>query len=116
MTSSVGSIVEKALVTENDKDGDLGNDWLATHSVGSGAYKVVSWKPSESVTLAASEDFYLGAPSMKRVIVQHIQESARQRLLLEKGDVDVARNLNRKMSLVSRTRRTWRSIPSCVVS
>lgn len=94
LTATVGGIVEKALVMENEKDGDMGNDWLATHSAGSGAYEVVSWKPSESYTLAANPDFYLGAPTMKRVIVQHIQESATQRLLLEKGDVDVARNLN----------------------
>lgn len=94
LTATVGSIVEKALVMENEKDGDLGNDWLATNSAGSGAYKVVSWKPVESVTLAANPDFYKGEPAMKRVIVQHIQESATQRLLLEKGDIDVARNLN----------------------
>ncbi len=94
LTATVGGIVEKALVMENEKDGDMGNEWLATNSAGSGAYEVVSWKPSESYTLAANPDFYLGAPAMKRVIVQHIQESATQRLLLEKGDVDVARNLN----------------------
>jgi len=94
LTATVGSIVEKALVMENEKDGDLGNEWLATNSAGSGAYKVVSWKPVESVTLAANPDFYKGEPAMKRVIVQHIQESTTQRLLLEKGDIDVARNLN----------------------
>lgn len=94
LTATVGSIVEKALVMENEKDGDLGNEWLATNSAGSGAYKVVSWKPVESVTLEANPDFYKGEPAMKRVIVQHIQESATQRLLLEKGDIDVARNLN----------------------
>ncbi|MFK7996716.1 MAG: ABC transporter substrate-binding protein [Granulosicoccus sp.] len=94
LTATVGSIVEKALVMANEKDGDLGNEWLATNSAGSGAYKVVSWKPVESVTLEANPDFYKGAPAMKRVIVQHVQESATQRLLLEKGDVDVARNLN----------------------
>ena len=94
LTATLGGIVEKALVMENEQDGDLGNAWLATNSAGSGAYKVVNWKPSESYTLAANPDFYLGAPTMKRVIVQHIQESATQRLLLEKGDVDIARNLN----------------------
>tara|TARA_R110001599_G_scaffold197965_2_gene394641 strand:- start:1022 stop:1918 length:897 start_codon:yes stop_codon:yes gene_type:complete len=31
---------------------------------------------------------------MKRVFMRHIQESATQRLLLEKGDIDVARNLS----------------------
>ncbi len=94
LTSTIGSIVEKALVMENEKDGDMGNDWLATNSAGSGAYKVVSWKPAESVTLVSNPDFYKGEPAMERVIVQHIQESATQRLLLEKGDIDVARNLN----------------------
>lgn len=94
LTATIGGIVDKKLVMEHEKDNDLGNEWLKTNSAGSGAYKVVSWKPSESVTLQANEDFYLGAPAMKRVIVRHIQESATQRLLLEKGDIDIARNLN----------------------
>lgn len=94
LAATVGSIVEKALVLENEKDGDLGNEWLATNSAGSGAYKVVNWKPVESVMLQSNPDFYKGAPAMERVIVQHVQESATQRLLLEKGDIDVARNLN----------------------
>ncbi|MCB1493960.1 MAG: ABC transporter substrate-binding protein [Rhodobiaceae bacterium] len=94
LSAAIGGIVDKKVVMEHDKDGDLGNEWLKTNSAGSGAYKVVSWKPSESVTLESNPDFYLGAPAMKRVIVRHIQESATQRLLLEKGDIDVARNLN----------------------
>lgn len=94
LTATIGGIVDKKLVMENEQDGDLGNAWLKTNSAGSGAYKVISWKPSESVTLQSNPDFYLGAPAMERVIVRHIQESATQRLLLEKGDIDVARNLN----------------------
>ncbi len=94
LTSTIGGIVDKKTVMANEADGDLGNLWLKTNSAGSGAYKVVSWKPVESVTLEANPDFYKGEPAMKRVIVRHIQESATQRLLLEKGDVDVARNLN----------------------
>lgn len=94
LTSTIGGIVDKKVVLEHQKDGDLGNEWLKTNSAGSGAYKVVSWKPVESVTLVSNPEFYKGAPAMKRVIVQHIQESATQRLLLEKGDIDVARNLN----------------------
>lgn len=37
---------------------------------------------------------YLGAPAMERVITRHVTESASQRLLLERGDIDIARNLN----------------------
>jgi len=94
LTSTIGGIVDMKTVMANEKDGDMGNEWLKTNSAGSGAYKVVSWKPNESVTLQANPEFYKGEPAMKRVIVRHVQESATQRLLLEKGDIDVARNLN----------------------
>ncbi len=79
---------------EHESDGDLGHEWLKTNSAGSDAYKLANWRPAEAVTLEANPDFYLGAPAMERVIIRHISESATQRLLLERGDVDVARNLN----------------------
>lgn len=94
LTATIGGIVDKTLVMEHEVDGDMGNTWLKTNSAGSGAYTLVSWKPNESVTLQANPDFYQGAPAMERVIVRHIQESATQRLLLERGDIDIARNLN----------------------
>lgn len=94
LTATIGGIVDMKTVMANEVDGDMGNLWLKTNSAGAGAYNVVSWKPNESVTLQANDDFYLGAPAMKRVIVRHVQESATQRLLLEKGDIDIARNLN----------------------
>ncbi len=94
LTATIGSIVDKELVMANEVDGDFGNTWLKTNSGGSGAYKLQSWKPNESISLQANPDFYKGAPAMERVIVRHVVESASQRLLLERGDVDVARNLN----------------------
>ncbi|MGC9419344.1 MAG: ABC transporter substrate-binding protein [Rhodovulum sp.] len=94
LTATIGAIVDKKTVMEHEVDGDMGNQWLATNSAGSGAYSVVAWKPNESVTLESNPDFYLGAPAMERVVVRHVQESATQRLLLERGDIDIARNLN----------------------
>ncbi|MHA3916035.1 ABC transporter substrate-binding protein [Halovulum sp. GXIMD14793] len=94
LTAGIGAIVDMKTVEENAVDGDMGNTWLATNSAGSGPYKLVSWKPNESVTLQSNPDYYGGAPAMERVITRHVQESASQRLLLEKGDIDVARNLN----------------------
>ncbi len=94
LTATVGGIVDSKVVMEHDVEGDLGNEWLRTHTAGSGAYTLTSWKPNESVTLAANPNFYQGEPAMKRVIVRHVQESATQRLMLERGDIDVARNLN----------------------
>ncbi len=94
LTATIGGIIDKETVMAHEVDGDMGNNWLKTNSAGSGAYTLVSWKPNESVTLKANPDFYLGKPAMDRVIVQHVQESSTQRLMLERGDIDVARNLN----------------------
>lgn len=94
MTAAIASIVDSKLVLENEKDGDYGNEWLKTNSAGSGPYKLTSWKPNEALTIEANANFSGDAPEMKRVIVRHIAESASQRLLLEKGDVDIARNLS----------------------
>ena len=94
LTATVGSIIDSKTAMEHEVDGDLANEWLRTHSAGSGAYTLGSWKPNESVILNANNDFFRGAPAMQRVIVRNIQESATQRLLLENGDIDVARNLN----------------------
>lgn len=94
LTATIGGIVDKKTVMANEVNGDLGNTWLKTHSAGSGAYELVSWKPNESVTLKANPLFYLGKPAMDMVIVRHVAESATQRLMLERGDIDVARNLN----------------------
>jgi peptide/nickel transport system substrate-binding protein len=67
---------------------------LKTNAAGSGAFKLRQWKPNELVMLEANPDYRHGAPAMKRVVVQHVPEPAAQRLLLEKGDVDLARNLS----------------------
>ena len=94
LTATIGGIVDKEVVMANEVDGDMGNEWLKTNSAGSGPYKLDSWKPNESVTLTAYPDYFGGAPEMERVIVRHVLESASQRLLLERGDIDIARNLN----------------------
>ncbi|MEE9427311.1 MAG: ABC transporter substrate-binding protein [Paracoccaceae bacterium] len=94
LTATIGGIVDMKTVMANEVDGDLGNEWLRTNTAGSGPYVLGSWKPNESLTLVSNPDYYGGAPAMERVVVRHIQESATQRLLLEKGDVDIARNLN----------------------
>lgn len=94
LTATIGGIVDKKTAMAHEKDGDMGNGWLKTNSAGSGAYKVRSWKPNESYILEANPDYWQGKPAMNRVVVRHIAESATQRLLLEKGDIDVARNLS----------------------
>jgi peptide/nickel transport system substrate-binding protein len=94
MSSVVGSVVDMKTVTEHEVAGDLGNGWLKSISAGSGAYSVKSWKANESVVLEANPGYRGGAPALKRVVLRHVAEPAAQRLLIEKGDADIARNLS----------------------
>ncbi len=93
LSSVVGSVVEKKVAMDHDSNGDLGNGWLKSHSAGSGPFRLLSWKPNESVSMEANPDYRLGAPGVKRVVIQHVPEPSSQRLELEKGDVDIARDL-----------------------
>jgi len=94
MSSVVGSIVDKKIVMEHETNGDLGNAWLKTNSAGSGAFVLKSWKANESVVMDSFPGYRGGAPVMKRVVIRHVPEPATQRLLIEKGDVDMARDLS----------------------
>lgn len=93
LASNVGSVIDKETAMQHAEGEDFGHAWLNTNSAGSGAYSLAGWRPNEQVQFAAFDDYWQGAPAMKRVIVRHVQESSAQRLLLEQGDIDVARNL-----------------------
>ncbi len=93
LTSTAGSVVDMKEVTAHEKDGDMGYGWLKTAYAGSGPYMLKTWKPSETLILDANQNYWGDKAKQKRVIIRHITESATQRLLLEKGDVDIARNL-----------------------
>ena len=93
LTSTIGSVVDQKEVMAHEKDGDLGHAWLRTQHAGSGPFKLNQWKASEILSLDANETYWDGAPVIKRVIIRHIAEPATQRLLVEKGDIDIARNL-----------------------
>ena len=93
LSSVVGSVVDSKLAKEHEKDGDFGYAWLKTNSAGAGAYTLKSWKPNESVTLEANPTYRGGEAKLKRVVLRHVPEPAAQRLLIEKGDADVALNL-----------------------
>ncbi|MBR2688408.1 MAG: ABC transporter substrate-binding protein [Aquamicrobium sp.] len=103
LASSVGAVVDRKLVSENAKamtpgddykyDNDFGNDWLKTHSAGSGRFKLREWRASEAVVMDRNDNYWGEKARLARVIYRHMKESSAQRLALEAGDIDIARNL-----------------------
>ena len=93
LTATVGFIVDKQLALEHEVDGDFGYNWLKTAYAGSGAFTIREWRANEVVVLERNDNYSGDAPPMARAIYRHIPETSTQRLLLEKGDIDIARNL-----------------------
>ena len=93
LTATVGFIVDSKLVMENASGDDYGYEWLKTNYAGSGAFTIRDWRANEVVVLERNENFSGDAPAMARAIYRHIPEGSTQRLLLEQGDIDIARNL-----------------------
>ncbi len=93
LSTCVASVVDETEAMKHEVDGDLGHAWLKTHDAGSGPFILESWTPNDSVVLKAYPAYRLGAPKIARVILRHTPEAAAQRLLLEKGDADIAREL-----------------------
>jgi peptide/nickel transport system substrate-binding protein len=87
------SVVDELTVMANEVDGDMGNAWLNANSAGSGAFELTAYRPAEIINLRANPDYYKGAPAVGSVIIQHVAEAATQQLLLQSGDVDLAKNL-----------------------
>lgn len=73
---------------------DYGNAFFKTGPVCVGPYRVARWNTNDVVILQRNDNYFGPKPHTKRVIIRHVPESGAERLLLEKGDIDVARLLN----------------------
>jgi peptide/nickel transport system substrate-binding protein len=93
LTSTVAYVVDKELVQSHEANGDFGYDWLKTGYAGSGPYTIREWRANDVVVMERNDNYSGEAPALARVIYRHIPEGATQRLLLEKGDIDMARDL-----------------------
>ncbi len=94
LTANVAAVLDKKLVLSKEVNGDMGAAWMKTNYAGSGAMKLREWRPNEVLVLERNDNYYGDKSKPARVIYRHIKESATQRLMLEKGDVDIARNLS----------------------
>jgi len=103
LTATIASVVDKKLVMDHVKpitvdadhkyDNDFGNEWLKTNYAGSGAYKLREWRANEVVVMERNDNYYGEKAKLNRVIYRYMKESSAQRLALEAGDIDIARNL-----------------------
>ena len=96
--SNVTFILDQKEGTKNAKTtegkSDYGNAFFKTNPVCVGPYHVTRWNSNDVVILERNDIYYGTKAALRRVIIRHVPESGAERLLLEKGDIDVARLLN----------------------
>jgi peptide/nickel transport system substrate-binding protein len=81
---------------------------FVAHPIGSGPYRWVRRQEGEFIELAANEDFFQGAPRIKRVVVRvAVDPNARLNLLLS-GDADATENIPPPLTNVERVEATGR--------
>jgi peptide/nickel transport system substrate-binding protein len=69
---------------------DKAEDWLNSHSAGTGPYMLESWEKQVQTVLVRNPNYWGPAPYFDRVIITNIAEAATQKTSLESGDIDMA--------------------------
>lgn len=103
LTATVGAIVDKKLLHEHSVkvtptaeykyDTDYANAWLKTKYAGSGPFKVRDWRANEVIILERNDNYHGEKAKLARIFYRHVKDSGSQRLMLEAGDIDIARGL-----------------------
>lgn len=95
LATSVSAVVlDRKKVLEHEKDGDLGSAWLTTHAAGSGPFKLDDWRAKEALTMSRHDGYWRGPAKLRRVVLRHMTESQSMRLMIARGDLDIATGLS----------------------
>jgi peptide/nickel transport system substrate-binding protein len=91
LATCAGDVVDPAVMA-HEIDGDMGQGYLATHSMGSGAYRIASLEKGQQIVLEPNP-YHGGPPRLRQIVIKIIKEASVRRLELEKGDVDLIEDL-----------------------
>ena len=72
---------------------DKAEQWLNSHSEGSGPYILEKWEPKVETVLVRNPNYWGTAPAAERVVIRNVEQAATQKLQLEAGEVDVAMDI-----------------------
>jgi len=112
-------IKTKKIVTDlpailvNDKPGyimckkaleKLGKD-IKYNPIGTGPFIFQSYKPQESITVVANDNYWGGKPILRKVVTSYIPDNSTRELALRNGEVD-AINIPAKQQWIDRLRKT----------
>lgn len=86
-TSPSAFIIDRSIALQHQVGDDQGAAWLATHTAGSGAFKLDIWRANDVILMSRNDDYWRGAPKLRRVVMRNMTESQALRLMVERGDL-----------------------------
>ncbi len=86
-------VLDRKTVLSHEVNSDWGNRWLTTNEAGSGPFMLETWQAKDVLRMQRNPNYWREEPKMNRVVLRHFQESQTLRLMVEKGDLDIASNM-----------------------
>ncbi|HBW42851.1 MAG TPA: ABC transporter substrate-binding protein [Leclercia adecarboxylata] len=86
-------VLDRKTVLSHEVNSDWGNRWLTTNEAGSGPFMLETWQAKDVLRMQRNSNYWREEPKMNRVVLRHFQESQTLRLMVEKGDLDIASNM-----------------------
>jgi peptide/nickel transport system substrate-binding protein len=85
-------IVSPTAVKAHEVSGDNGQAWMAENTAGTGPYMLKSWDRNQQLVLTRNKDYWggWGDNYLDEIVIRFVPETTTMRLMLEKGDADVA--------------------------
>jgi len=75
------------------KEKDKAEAYLNSHSAGTGAFVLESYVPQQEIVLVKNPNYWRGPVALDRVVVRNVIEPSAQALMVQKGDMDIAVNI-----------------------
>lgn len=80
-----------AVKEHKTEDDPWAHEWFKDHMCGTGPYQFVSYEPGQKLVVERFEDYWRGweGKHFKKIIERIVPESSTQRMLLERGKIDL---------------------------
>jgi peptide/nickel transport system substrate-binding protein len=92
--TNVGAIVNpKTVDAHGGTQPGKFNEWMSRNTDGTGPFKWGQWNAGQQFELVANDQYWAGAPKLKRVSFRVITDFATQLLLLKRGELDIVYHL-----------------------
>jgi len=73
---------------------DSATEWLDQNSAGTGPFVLKGWTRDVEVVLEKNPDYWREPAKLDKIIIKNVTDSATQRMMVSRGDIDVAQNMD----------------------